>query len=108
MSSAADAMRCGVHRYIESLQQGIVVKWDGHDLALRIPSSKLVFGYPAAPGAAPAGPSQPWEASAAALVAYYRASAPLLATGGLMTWSVGWDASNAWRWIDAVKGIWAA
>eukprot|EP00966_Prymnesium_polylepis_P141952 3278081-Prymnesium_polylepis.1 len=95
-------------RYIESMQQGATVEWDGQPLTLRIPSSKLVFGYPAAAGAAPAGPSQPWEASPAALVAMYRASPALMATGGLMTWSIGWDASNDWKWIDAVKGIWSA
>ena len=93
-------------KYIDSMQQGTIVAWDGQSLALDIPSSKLVFGYPAANGAAPAGPSQPWEGSPDSLVAYYRASPSLMKTGGLMTWSIGWDATTGWKWIDAVKGLW--
>ena len=92
--------------YIQSMQQGHSVTWDGHALTLSIPSDKLVFGYPAAKGAAPAGPSQPWEADPAAVVAQYRGSPTLMATGGVMTWSIGWDATNNWKWIDAVTTIW--
>ena len=95
-----------VSQYLASLQRGAVVNWDGQDLRLNIPSRKLVLGYPAAPGAAPNGPSQPWEWPPSSLAAYYRASPSLLATGGVMTWSVGWDESNGWQWIDAVTSIW--
>merc|ERR1712039_270051 len=64
-----------IEKYIESMQSKSTIKWDSQELVLDVPSSKLVFGYPAANGAA------------------------LLATGGLMTWSIGWDASNNWEWI---------
>jgi len=93
--------------YVASLQKGLIIDWDGHSLEVNIPSEKLVFGYPAANGAAPAGPSQPWEGSPSTLVEHYRASSALMATGGCMTWSIGWDAASGWRWIDAVKGLWA-
>ena len=93
-------------QYLRSMQAGALVKWDGHGLKLAIPSSKLTFGFPAARGAAPAGPSQPWEATPASITAHYSASPELMATGGLMTWSIGWDASNGWEWVEAVKTIW--
>lgn len=93
-------------KYIESMQKGHVIQWDGQSLVLNIPSSKLVFGYPATNGAAPAGPSQSWEGSPSSLVAHYRASSKLMGTGGCMTWSIGWDASAGWSWIEAVKGLW--
>lgn len=95
-----------VEKYIASMQKGHTLDWDGKSLTLDVPSSKLVFGYPAAPGAAPAGPSQSWEASPESLVAYYRKSDALMATAGVMAWSIGWDATSGWKWIDAVKDLW--
>jgi len=96
-----------IEKYIDSMQSNAVVKWHGKSLVLNIPSSKLVFGYPAQPGAAPAGPSQPWEVSGSRLASKYRSSKKLMATGGVMTWSIDWDASRSWSWIDAVKRIWS-
>lgn len=96
-----------LEKYVDSMQKGHTIQWNGQSLVLNIPSSKLVFGYPAAPGAAPAGPSQPWEGSPSSLVSHYRASSKLMATGGCMTWSIGWDASSGWSWIEAVKGLWS-
>jgi chitinase len=93
-------------KYVDSMQADAVIKWDGHDLVLNVPSSKMTFGYPAASGAAPAGPAQPWEADPKSVAAYYRSSPALMATGGLMTWSIGWDAANGWKWVEAIKGIW--
>jgi len=97
-----------IEKYIESMQSGAVVEWDGKSLVLNIPSSKLVFGHPAANGAAPAGPAQSWQLPGSSLASHYRSSQALLATGGVMTWSIGWDASSGWSWIDAVKGIWSS
>jgi chitinase len=96
-----------IEKYIDSMQSGSVIAWNGQSLTLNIPSEKLVFGFPAAPGAAPSGPSQSWEASPASLVAKYQASTKLMATGGVMTWSVGWDAANGWAFIDAVSKLWS-
>lgn len=95
-----------IEKYIDSMQSKTVVEWDGQSLVLDIPSSKIVFGYPAQPGAAPSGPSQPWEMPGSSIVSKYRDSQKLMATGGLMTWSIDWDASKGWSWISAVKGIW--
>jgi chitinase len=95
-----------LEKYVESLQKGHSMDWDGKSLELNVPSSKLVFGYPAAQGAAPAGPSQDWEASPESLVAHYKASPALMATAGVMTWSIGWDATTGWKWIEAIKGLW--
>ena len=95
-----------LEEYIRSMQRDAAFDWEGEKLVVNIPSSKLVFGYPAAPGAAPSGPSQPWEADPAELAAHYQASETLMATGGAMTWSIGWDATNGWDWITNVKKIW--
>jgi len=95
-----------IEKYIESMQSNAVVEWDGKSLVLNVPSSKLVFGYPSTGGAAPAGPSQSWELPGSSLASKYRSSAALMATGGVMTWSIDWDASQGWSWIGAVKGIW--
>ena len=55
----------------------------------------------------PTLPTQQLRAdSTAALVALYRSSPALLATKGVMTWSVGHDWSNGWKWVRAVKKIW--
>lgn len=97
-----------VEKYIESMQKNAVIKWGDESLVLNIPSSKLVFGYPAADGAAPSGPSQSWEATPESLVSYYRNSKILMATGGVMTWSIGWDATAGWKWIEAVKALWSS
>lgn len=100
-------MPCGdLDEYVASLQKGLAIDWDGQSLVVNIPSEKLVFGFPAANGAAPAGPSQSWEGSPASLVEHYRGSSALMGTGGCMTWSIGWDASTGWSWIDAVKKLW--
>jgi len=96
-----------IEKYIESMQSNAVVEWDGKSLVLNIPSSKLVFGYPSASGAAPSGPSQSWELPGSSLASKYRSSSALMATGGVMTWSIDWDASQGWSWISAVKGIWS-
>ena len=91
-------------KYVQSMQSSAVIKWDGLSLSLNVPSSKLVFGYPAAPGAGSF--AQSWEADPELLVEYYKNSSILMATGGVMTWSVGWDAANEWKFIGAVKGLW--
>lgn len=95
-----------LEKYVTSLQQGLEIDWAGQKLKVNIPPGKLVFGYPATSGAAPAGPSQSWELPASSLAAHYAASSTLLGTGGCMTWSIGWDASAGWGWVTAVKGIW--
>ena len=68
------------------------------------------YPYPtpdqATEAAAPATRPLPWQNSTAALVALYRSSPALLATKGVMTWSVGHDWSNGWKWVRAVKKIW--
>lgn len=98
--------RGDLDEYVASLQQGLSIDWDGLSLVVNIPSEKLVFGYPAASGAAPAGPSQSWEATPSSLVEHYQGSTALMGTGGCMTWSIGWDATTGWKWIDAVTRLW--
>merc|ERR1712217_886966 len=95
-----------LEKYIEIQQQSTVIDWDGHKLVLNVPSNKLTFGHPAANGAGRF--SAAWQADPMQLAAHYKQSKALMATGGLMTWSIGWDASNGWKWIDAVKTIWAS
>jgi len=88
------------------MQKSHTIQWEGQALTLNIPSSKFVFGFPAAPGAAPSGPAEPWEMPGSSLAAHYRSSPILMETGGCMTWSIGWDASQGWQWVQAVSGLW--
>jgi len=92
--------------YLTSMQSNDTIEWDGKKLIVNIPSEKFCFGYPAANGAAPAGAASPWGASGAKLKEHYLGDSALLATGGVMTWSIGWDASNGWDWITNVMQIW--
>ena len=93
-------------KYVTSLQVGHTIEWDDKVVEVRVPPSKLVLGPPAPEAAAPATRPLPWQNSTAALVALYRSSPALLATKGVMTWSVGHDWSNGWKWVRAVKKIW--
>ena len=80
--------------------------WDGTELEIKIPPSKIVLGYPATQAAAPVHALPEWE-TPEGLLALYRSSPELMATRGVMTWSVGHDHSNGWKWIRAVRQIWA-
>jgi len=92
--------------YLTSMQSDNTIEWDGKKLIVNIPSEKFCFGYPAANGAAPGGASSTWGESGATLTEHYLGDTALLATGGVMTWSIGWDASNDWDWITNVMNIW--
>ena len=93
-------------KYVKSLQVGHTIEWDGKVIEVRVPPSKIVLGHPATEAAAPATRPLPWQNSTAELVALYRNSPELQATKGVMTWSVGHDWSNGWKWVRAVKKIW--
>jgi len=95
-----------IEAYLQSMQKSHVIVWKNQKLVVNIPSEKVVFGYPAASGAAPSGPSQPWESSGKSIAQKYKSSKDLMSTGGVMTWSVGWDSSNNWEFIDNVFKIW--
>jgi len=92
--------------YITSMQKGLTISWAGMLLNVTIPSEKFTFGYPAANGAAPSGPSKPWGGSGPKLMEHYKGDSLLLGTGGVMTWSIGWDAANNWEWITNIMKIW--
>lgn len=76
---------------------------------INIPPDKLVFGFPAAPKAANSGETLPgiMEDPKNLVKIYKEAPGNYLIknTRGLMTWSIGWDANNSWKWIDAVSSI---
>jgi len=92
--------------YLKSMQKNHTIAWDGKSLVVNIPSEKFVFGYPAANGAAPSGAAKPWGASGAKVMEHYKGDSALMATGGVMTWSIGWDAVNNWDWITNIMKIW--
>jgi len=92
--------------YLTSMQSNNAIEWDEKRLTVNIPSEKFCFGYPAANRAAPGGASSPWGESGATVTEHYHGDTALLATGGVMAWSIGWDASNDWDWITNVKNIW--
>jgi chitinase len=93
-------------KYVESLSSGLKVEWDGRLLEIRVPPNKIVLGHPATNAAAPARKPPEWQSDPMALAAKYKASPTLMATKGVMTWSVGHDYSNDWKWVKAMKTIW--
>ena len=92
--------------YVKSLQQSNKLDWDGTEIEINIPYSKIVLGYPSTQAAAPVHKLPEWE-TPEGLLALYRSSPELMATRGVMTWSAGHDYSSGWRWINAMKQIWA-
>ena len=93
-------------KYVKSLQAGHTIEWDGKKLEVRVPPSKIILGHPATEAAAPATRPLPWQNSTEHLLALYRNSPELMATKGVMTWSVGHDFSNGWKWVRTMKRIW--
>ena len=93
-------------RYVKSLQQGgVKMQWDGKEIEIRIPANKIVLGFPATPAAGPARAMPAWE-EPEALLATFRNSPDLKAIKGVMTWSIGHDWNNGWKWVTAMKKIW--
>merc|ERR1712196_581491 len=84
-------------RFMTALQKRRELRWNGLHLRINIPSHKLAFGFPATQGAGRG--NVPWSANMTQLVKHYRSSPALMSTGGMMTWSIGWDASAGWPWI---------
>lgn len=82
--------------YVRSLQQGgVKMLWDGKEIEIKIPANKLVLGFPATPAAGPARAMPDWEDSP-----------DLQAIKGVMTWSIGHDWNNGWKWVNAMKKVW--
>jgi chitinase len=86
-------------KYIQSLQTSSKLEWDGQELEIIIPASKIVLGFPATQAAAPVHALPEWE-TPEGLLALYRSSPELMATRGVMTWSAGHDYSSGWKWIN--------
>ena len=86
-------------KYIQSLQASSKLDWDGQELEIKIPASKIVLGFPATQAAAPVHALPEWE-TPEGLLALYRSSPELMATRGVMTWSAGHDYSSGWKWIN--------
>jgi chitinase len=93
-------------KYVQSLNAGHKIEWDGKLLEIKVPANKMVLGHPATIAAAPARKPPDWQVDPEALAAKYKASPELMATKGVMTWSVGHDYSNGWKWVKAMKTIW--
>lgn len=93
-------------KYVKSLQNGQTIEWDGKRIEIKVPSSKIVLGHPATEAAAPATRPLPWQNSTERLLSLYVNSPELMDTKGVMTWSVGHDWSNNWKWVRTIKKIW--
>jgi chitinase len=93
-------------KYVQSLYAAHTLEWDEDTLEVKVPPAKVVLGFPATPAAAPARKLPKWESSPEALLEMYRKSPELLETKGVMTWSIGHDYSNGWKWVKAMKQIW--
>ncbi len=98
-----------VEKYLASWQKGHKIDWKEptgeliQSLEINIPSHKVIYGMPS--GAVVDAASQAWERDGETIRAKYTASPALMATGGVMTWSVGWDAagghsSNSFHWLE--------
>ena len=98
--------RSNVSKYVSSLREGRELEWDGRQIKIDIPPSKLVLGHPASAEAAPARELDSWQKDPNALVDHYRSSPELLATAGVMAWSIGHDYGSGWKWVTAAKQIW--
>jgi chitinase len=93
-------------RYVKSLQQGgVKMLWDGKEIEIKIPANKLVLGFPATPAAGPARAMPAWE-EPEQLLELFRNSPDLQAIKGVMTWSIGHDWNNGWKWVNAMKKVW--
>jgi len=74
---------------------------------VKLDHKKIHLGFPAGPGAAPSGcpgirgGCQYGEA----LSRLYNSNPILLQTGGIMTWSIEWDETFSWQFINAAKNI---
>jgi len=98
--------RSNVSKYVTSLREGRTLEWDGKQIEVKIPPSKLMLGHPASPEAAPARELDSWQKDPNALVDLYRSSPELLATAGVSSWSIGHDYASGWKWVTAAKQIW--
>jgi len=96
-------------QYIEDLSDGYVAEWvndAGHKNTynVKVPSTKLVMGYPAAPQAASTGYSDqtPVELVRQGWVGGFITDNKIR---GVMTWSIGWDDQNKYAWSKEMKTI---
>jgi len=74
--------------------------------SIKVEPTKIAFGYPAGPGAAPSGcPGLPGGCPYGPSLSTLYNSGLLRSTGGVMTWSVEWDEASSWQFIKAAKQI---
>ena len=92
-------------QYVESLQEAHKLDWEGTEIEVKIPSEKIVLGFPATAAAAPVRKIAEWEEPEALLELFHQ-NKELMNIRGVMTWSVGHDYSSGWKWIKNVKQIW--
>jgi chitinase len=100
-------LKNNVSKYVTSLSAGKRLEWDGREIEIKVPPSKLVLGHPATAEAASARDLAVWQKDPEALVELYRSTPDLLATKGVMAWSIGHDYASGWKWVKAVKKIWS-
>ena len=70
---------------------------------VKIPYNKITLGFSCCGNSS--AKTQPDWTDPASLVQIYKSHPTLLKTGGIMTWSIDWDAKTGWKWIDAVSSI---
>ena len=92
--------------YVKSLQNDSKLEWNDKSITVNIPANKLVLGFPATAKAAPARDLPEWGKDPETLLKTMRGSTKLQSLKGVMTWSIGHDWSNGWRWVKAMKKIW--
>ena len=91
-------------KYAQLLDAGYTASGWGHTFDVRVPAGNLLLGYPAAPGGAGSGYIAPEQV--VQMVKDLKAKGT--AIRGLMTWSIGWDETDGWKWSKAVAELAAA
>jgi len=98
-------------QYAQSLESGFSVTGcpacTNISCSVKLPATKIAFGWPSGPGAAPSGcPGLPGGCPyGSSLTSMYNGNPTLKATGGVMTWAIEWDEYYNWQFITAARNI---
>jgi len=84
--------------YIGKIEAGWTVNISGGTATVKIPSSKILLGFPSSRSAAGSGFLNPAD-----IASMVRSLGNKIA--GIMTWSIGWDQQTNWQFANAFSGL---
>ena len=82
--------------YVKKLIKGYTVNSKGKAYYVQVPASQLVLGYPASPKGAGSGYIDPAKLSGL----WKGLKDEGIEIAGFMTWSIGWDQQNDWKFVE--------